>query len=229
MYEIYAIYKRFIKSFISSIFCCFKEKEQSIFIQNKTTLFTPMNKLLDYSKEYLSYIAIYFDIRINADCKKRQIENLSEESPKKKKSEDSYETDSSSNSSNEWLDTIYLVNSSKSNDKIKNIPTLNLYSEIHNSIQHVDKKNLISQFSNLGSQNKFIYSPNESKNVSSSNEYLQRNSPTTVYNSNTPLFSCGYCGSYLDNKNPLYRAHDKTFCSDYCRRNFSTKLPNKNR
>ena len=65
MYEIYAIYKRFIKSFISSIFCCFKEKEQSIFIQNKTTLFTPMNKLLDYSKEFLFLLIIYLFILIS--------------------------------------------------------------------------------------------------------------------------------------------------------------------
>ncbi len=211
MWSIYSIYPTFIKPFILSILNCFKESKQFIFIRLKYQI-PYMNQLLDKSTAYISYFTQIFETR-KRDKPSREDHNqityfddTDEEIIKKQKSIDK--------SSNEWVDTINRFNSLGSNEKIKNIPTLNLYSEKHNSFRELNKenfsKNSIPSRINLRHQN-------------NSHESLLRESPRTIAFSVIPKYYCGYCNEELVPKNQMVMGFDKTFCSITCRSTFSMK------
>ncbi len=229
MWDIYSIYPLFLKPFISSIVNCFKDSNQFIFIQLKHK--TPfMNQILDKTTTYVSYFTQMFETKKGEKRKNQdpyenayQIENkefntefneeLNEDfnnTPKKQKS--------INNQSNEWVETIYRINSSGSNEKIKNIPTLNLYSEKHNSIRELNKENLIkNNCSNPSSPRINI------RHQNNSHETLLRESPRTIAFSGIPKYYCGFCSEELNPNNPTVMGYDKTFCSFICRTTFSMK------
>ncbi len=225
MWDIYSIYPLFVKPFISSILNCFKDSKQFIFIQLKQK--TPfMNQILDKSTAYISYFTQMFETKKGekrknqetyANAYPHQITDNEDfnERLKKQKSIDKYEP--IDKPSNEWVDTINKFNSLGSNEKIKNIPTLNLYSEKHNSFRELNKEN-------FSKNNCSPVSPRINiRHQNNSHETLLRESPRTIAFSGVPKYYCGFCSEELNPNNPTVMGYDKTFCSFICRTTFSMK------
>ena len=87
-----------------------------------------------------------------------------------------------------------------------------------------------------------ISTPNSSnssiESIISYNAYLSNNIPITITNTNTNtntninininstllLYTCKYCSNSINKNMNIYRGYNHSFCSNYCRCNYSQKI-----